>query len=900
LRRRWHKPVSFLIVKLSNELVGTLRKGVKETNKFLCVLAPFSRKEASLISSRLTFFLVILIVATIVGSVHGTYDILPSSTSVKHTTPLTSGVRTRLMYSKRDLEMPTMMDMGMQKIYSTEDAFITDATPDTNYGSDPYLLVGKYDGGTYRTVLYFPLDSIPEGAKIKEAKLYLRAQSFTSLSGTMSIRAKRLPRGFTENCVTWRRRTCTQDWLHEGGDHVNPTASTTVSFSDCLLVSWDITDFVQGVVNGDYENYGLMLLSEDPFRANFMSREGAACPGENRPHIVVYYMKISLTDPSGGEELKAGETFTIKWLTSEPGGFVELYYSVDGGASYNLIDCAPNPSTSGSYDWTVPTEDSTNCKIKTVWKSSCGTPSEEYCTDVSAGTFKITTEYEIHLTAPRTGETITAGEIYRIRWETSTPGGKVEIRFSSDGGFSWTKIDCIDNTGGMMSYDWEVPEIESSQCLIEVKVIGNCFGRFIAIYDKDRASPFTIAIPEEPDFLIGITPGENSVETGKQASYTILITPMGGFSGTITLTVSGLPGDTTYQLNPAGAYTYSLVISTGETTGTFTFTVTASGGGKTHSDTATLIINPAPPPPASPTPSATPSPTPSSFNFVLSVKPPKVNVGPRGTISFKIEVELTSGTAETVHLSVEGLPSDFTWSFDQSSILPTGISTLNVKVGGTPGTYTFLIKGEGGGASSSATATIVISEHDKCVVATATYGSELSDEVQLLRGFRDNIVMRSFLGRSFMRAFNKFYYSWSPAVASAIEENKGLRAFMRAFLYPIIYTLRICQKLFEPLARANIEIGFLLMEVVSCAILGAIYMSPVLYMLRIIDERLKGHRSLRIALLGVISSLVLVPASYMLGSSVLAMAATSVLALSTLALGAAASTSWLGKLFSRL
>jgi len=63
---------------------------------------------------------------------------------------------------------------------------------------------------------------------------------------------------------------------------------------------------------------------------------------------------------------------------------------------------------------------------------------------------------------------------------------------------------------------------------------------------------------------------------------------------------------------------------------------------------------------------------------------------------------------------------------------------------------------------------------------------------------------------------------------------------------------------------------------------------------------LKGRRSLRIVLLGVALSLALVLASYMLGSSALAMASTSVLALSAMALGAETSTSWLGKLFSRL
>jgi peptide/nickel transport system substrate-binding protein len=44
-----------------------------------------------------------------------------------------------------------------------------------------------------------------------------------------------------------------------------------------------------------------------------------------------------------------------------------------------------------------------------------------------------------------------------------------------------------------------------------------------------------------------------------------------------------------------------------------------------------------------------------------------------------------------------------------------------------------------------------------CVIATATFGSELSPEVQFLRTFRDQKVMVTFAGSQFMVVFNASY-----------------------------------------------------------------------------------------------------------------------------------------------
>ncbi|MDO8641319.1 MAG: CFI-box-CTERM domain-containing protein, partial [Nitrosarchaeum sp.] len=49
-----------------------------------------------------------------------------------------------------------------------------------------------------------------------------------------------------------------------------------------------------------------------------------------------------------------------------------------------------------------------------------------------------------------------------------------------------------------------------------------------------------------------------------------------------------------------------------------------------------------------------------------------------------------------------------------------------------------------------------------CLIATATFGSELAPQVQQLRELRDNSLLQTASGTSFMGSFNQFYYSFSP------------------------------------------------------------------------------------------------------------------------------------------
>ena len=78
-----------------------------------------------------------------------------------------------------------------------------------------------------------------------------------------------------------------------------------------------------------------------------------------------------------------------------------------------------------------------------------------------------------------------------------------------------------------------------------------------------------------------------------------------------------------------------------------------------------------------------------------------------------------------------------------------------------------------------------------CLIATATYGSELAPQVQLLRELRDNKLLQTETGQSFMNTFNDFYYSFSPIIADYERENSIFLEMVKVAITPMITSLSI-------------------------------------------------------------------------------------------------------------
>ena len=78
-----------------------------------------------------------------------------------------------------------------------------------------------------------------------------------------------------------------------------------------------------------------------------------------------------------------------------------------------------------------------------------------------------------------------------------------------------------------------------------------------------------------------------------------------------------------------------------------------------------------------------------------------------------------------------------------------------------------------------------------CLIATAAFGSEVAPQVQFLRELRDNTVLKTQSGTTFMTGFNQFYYSFSPAVADYERENPIFKEAVKVTLTPLLTSLTI-------------------------------------------------------------------------------------------------------------
>jgi len=93
-----------------------------------------------------------------------------------------------------------------------------------------------------------------------------------------------------------------------------------------------------------------------------------------------------------------------------------------------------------------------------------------------------------------------------------------------------------------------------------------------------------------------------------------------------------------------------------------------------------------------------------------------------------------------------------------------------------PGTFTIQQPEEEGGG---------------CLISTATFGSELAPQVQMLREIRDNSLLTSTSGSAFMTGFNTLYYSFSPTIADMERESPIFQEAVKLAITPLITSLSI-------------------------------------------------------------------------------------------------------------
>jgi len=209
-----------------------------------------------------------------------------------------------------------------------------------------------------------------------------------------------------------------------------------------------------------------------------------------------------------------------------------------------------------------------------------------------------------------------------------------------------------------------------------------------------------------PDFAVFANPTTVNVVQSSGAVANVNLARIGGFTGDVSLSVSGLPSDVSASITPFRASdsgslaTATVTFNAGNSAATsqYTVTITGTSGGLTHSATISLSVL-------------------SVESFSILPRSSELQIVPGAQTSVFLSISVTadvgSGSITPATFTISGLPSGVTGSFNPVTSTFGTTLTLQASSAAAPGTSTLTI-------TATTTAGTVRSAVVKLTVATAT------------------------------------------------------------------------------------------------------------------------------------------------------------------------------------
>ena len=219
---------------------------------------------------------------------------------------------------------------------------------------------------------------------------------------------------------------------------------------------------------------------------------------------------------------------------------------------------------------------------------------------------------------------------------------------------------------------------------VTVTGLSGALTRTAAIGLTVNAPDFTLATPN---------PASLTINRGASGTSAVSLNRLGGFTGAVTFSASGLPAGVTAAFSPnpvstGTGTTVTLTASSTAATGPATVTITGASGGVSRTTSLGLTV-------------AAPD---------FSLNPPcSITAAPGGSGSCVVNITRTGGFTGAVAFSASGLPAGATASFSPASTTG-GSTTLTISVasGTAAGTSSFTISGIGGGLTRTVPGTLTV------------------------------------------------------------------------------------------------------------------------------------------------------------------------------------------------
>lgn len=303
--------------------------------------------------------------------------------------------------------------------------------------------------------------------------------------------------------------------------------------------------------------------------------------------------------------------------------------------------------------------------------NSAGTPSVATFVQLSASTNQAPTAT---ITAPVSNVSINPGAAVVFDGSGSDPDGNIA-------GYSWTFAGGNPGTSTLAapgSITYSTPGV---------------FTAALTVTDNDgmasQAATRTVTVS---NFSLSATPSSRTVAPGASAAYTATVAGINQFTGSVAMTVDGLPAGASASFSPdtiVGSGSTAVTVSTSSSTpaGTYQLTIRGTSGPLVRTTTVTLVV---------------------SGDFSLSVTPSSRSIARAARTSYTVAA--APGFSGTIALSISGLPKFANGSFSPSTISGSGTSSLSINTNKNVarGTYTLTVSGTSAGLVRTATITLVI------------------------------------------------------------------------------------------------------------------------------------------------------------------------------------------------
>jgi len=167
--------------------------------------------------------------------------------------------------------------------------------------------------------------------------------------------------------------------------------------------------------------------------------------------------QIALLSPSQGDEWAQESRQNITWTSANIDEIV-IEYSSNEGEDWTVIDTVD--ASAGSYQWVIDVDETSTALIRV-------SDAEDASNLATSGVFSIIAPiFNVTLISPNGFQVWEAGTRKKVLF-TTTNVDQVDIEFSTDNGGSWETI-AAEYLASSGSYDWDVPEVISNECLIRV------------------------------------------------------------------------------------------------------------------------------------------------------------------------------------------------------------------------------------------------------------------------------------------------------------------------------------------------------------------------------------------------------------------------------------------------